>query len=171
MGLPVTASYVVLIVLAGPVLINDFGLPVLIAHLLVFWYSQDSNVTPPVCLAAYAASGIAGSDPMRTGLQAWKYAKGLYLIPLLMVVHPELALGGPWPMVVGKATMAMVALAAFGRCAGGTVAETSDRRRSDPASDSASTAFFPTFLVGGLGALFVVAYTLNDVRYRAPNPS
>ena len=47
MGLPVTASYVVLIVLAGPVLTNEFGLPVLIAHLLVFWYSQDPNVTPP----------------------------------------------------------------------------------------------------------------------------
>ena len=99
MGLPVTASYVVLIVLAGPVLINDFGLPVLIAHLLVFWYSQDSNVTPPVCLAAYAAAGVAGSDPMRTGLQAWKYAKGLYLIPLLMGrasrARPR-GVRGPW---------------------------------------------------------------------------
>ena len=82
MGLPVTASYIVLIVLAGPVLVNEFGLPVLAAHLVVFWFSQDSNVTPPVCLAAYAAAGVAGSDPMKTGLHAWKYAKGLYLIPL-----------------------------------------------------------------------------------------
>ncbi len=171
MGLPVTASYVVLIVLAGPVLINDFGLPVLIAHLLVFWYSQDSNVTPPVCLAAYAASGIAGSDPMRTGLQAWKYAKGLYLIPLLMVVHPELALGGPWPVVVGKATMAMVALAAFAAALEGQSLRRLTAGGRILLLTGASTAFFPTFLVGGLGALFVVAYTLNDVRYRAPNPS
>ena len=171
MGLPVTASYVVLIVLAGPVLINDFGLPVLIAHLLVFWYSQDSNVTPPVCLAAYAASGIAGSDPMRTGLQAWKYAKGLYLIPLLMVVHPELALGGPWPVVVGKATMAMVALAAFAAALEGQSLRRLTAGGRILLLAGASTAFFPTFLVGGLGALFVVAYTLNDVRYRAPNPS
>jgi len=170
MGLPVTASYVVLIVLAGPVLINDFGLPILIAHLLVFWYSQDSNVTPPVCLAAYAAAGVAGSDPMRTGLQAWKYAKGLYLIPLLMVVHPELALGGPWPVVVGKATMAMVALAAFAAVLEGQ----SLRRRLTVRGRilllaGASTAFSPSFLVGGLGALFVVAYTLNDIRKRVPN--
>ena len=49
MGLPVTASYIVLIVLAGPALVNEFGLPVLTAHLVVFWFSQDSNVTPP-CL-------------------------------------------------------------------------------------------------------------------------
>ena len=171
MGLPVTASYVVLIVLAGPVLINDFGLPVLIAHLLVFWYSQDSNVTPPVCLAAYAAAGIAGSDPMRTGLQAWKYAKGLYLIPLLMVVHPELALGGPWPVVVGKATMAMVALAAFAAALEGQSLRRLTAGGRILLLAGASTAFFPTFLVGGLGALFVVAYTLYDVRYRAPNPT
>ena len=164
MGLPVTASYVVLIVLAGPVLINDFGLPVLIAHILVFWYSQDSNVTPPVCLAAYAAAGVAGSDPMRTGLQAWKYAKGLYLIPLLMVVHPELALGGAWLVVVGKATMCMVALAAFAAALEGQ----SIRRLTTGGRilllAGASTAFSPSFLVGGLGALFVAGYTLKDVR-------
>jgi len=171
MGLPVTASYVVLIVLAGPVLINDFGLPVLIAHLLVFWYSQDSNVTPPVCLAAYAAAGIAGSDPMRTGLQAWKYAKGLYLIPLLMVVHPELALGGPWLVVVGKATMAMVALAAFAAALEGQSLRRLTAGGRILLLAGAATAFFPSFLVGGLGALFVVAYTLNDARYRSPNPS
>ena len=164
MGLPVTASYVVLIVLAGPVLINDFGLPVLIAHLLVFWYSQDSNVTPPVCLAAYAAAGIAGSDPMRTGLQAWKYAKGLYLIPLLMVVHPELALGGPWLVVLGKAAMCMVALAAFAAALEGQALRRLTARGRIVLLAGASTAFLPSFLVGGMGALFVVAYTLKDVR-------
>jgi len=53
------------------------------AHLIVFWLSQDSNVTPPVALAAFAAATIAGTRPMRTGLTAWKLAKGLYLVPLL----------------------------------------------------------------------------------------
>ena len=176
MGLPVTASYVVLIVLAGPVLINDFGLPVLIAHLLVFWYSQDSNVTPPVCLAAYAAAGVAGSDPMRTGLQAWKYAKGLYLIPLLMVVHPELALGGAWPVVVGKAMMAMVALAAFSAALEGQSLKRLSTGGRILLLAGAATAFSPYFLVGGLGALLVVAYTLRDIiltgiRKRAPDSS
>ena len=84
MGLPVTASYVVLAVLAVPGL-RELGVSVLAAHLLVFWYSQDSNITPPVCLAAYAASGIARSNPMLTGLYSWALAKGLYLIPLLFV--------------------------------------------------------------------------------------
>jgi len=82
MGLPVTASYIVLAVLAAPALTN-LGVSLIAAHLLIFWYSQDANVTPPVCLAAYSAAGIAGSDPIRTGFASWKIAKGLYLIPLL----------------------------------------------------------------------------------------
>ena len=164
MGLPVTASYVVLIVLAGPVLTNEFGLPVLIAHLLVFWYSQDSNVTPPVCLAAYAAAGVAGADPMRTGLQAWKYAKGLYLIPVLMVVHPELALGGPWPIVLGKAAMSMVALAAFAAVLEGQLASRLTAGGRIVLLAGTATVFFPSFIVGGLGALVVVVYALKDIR-------
>jgi len=60
----------------------------LIAHLIIFWLSQDSNVTPPVCLAAFAAAGIAGSKPMATGFQSWKIAKGLYIVPLLFAYTP-----------------------------------------------------------------------------------
>jgi TRAP transporter 4TM/12TM fusion protein len=84
MGLPVTAAYVVLAVLAVPGLMQ-LGISAMAAHLMVMWYSQDSNITPPVCLAAYAAAGISGADPMKTGLASWALAKGLYLIPLLFV--------------------------------------------------------------------------------------
>lgn len=164
MGLPVTASYIVLIVLAGPALVNDFGLPVLIAHMVVFWYSQDSNVTPPVCLAAYAAAGVAGSDPMRTGLHAWKYAKGLYLIPLLMVVHPEIVLGGPWLVVMGKALMSMVALTAFAAALEGQALRPLTVGGRILLLASAATAFHPSFLVGAAGALFAVGYASKDIR-------
>ncbi len=60
----------------------------LTAHLIVFWLSQDSNVTPPVCLAAFTAAGIAGSRPMATGVESWKIAKGLYIVPLLFAYTP-----------------------------------------------------------------------------------
>lgn len=66
----------------------------LTAHLIVFWLSQDSNVTPPVCLAAFTAAGIAGSKPMRTGVEAWKIAKGLYIVPLLFAYTPLVT--GTW---------------------------------------------------------------------------
>jgi TRAP-type uncharacterized transport system fused permease subunit len=60
----------------------------LTAHLIIFWLSQDSNVTPPVCLAAFAAAGIAGSKPMATGFESWKIAKGLYVVPLMFAYTP-----------------------------------------------------------------------------------
>jgi len=113
MGLPVTAAYIVLIILVGPALTQEFGVPILIAHLVVFWYSQDSNVTPPVALAAFAGAAIAGSKPMETSLQAWKYAKGLYLIPLFMVYNESIILGGPLPLVLWNGFIAIVALVAF----------------------------------------------------------
>ncbi|WP_415887793.1 TRAP transporter permease [Neptuniibacter sp. QD37_6] len=53
------------------------------AHMIIFWLSQDSNVTPPVCLTAFAAAAIAKTPPMATGFTAWKVAKGLYIVPLL----------------------------------------------------------------------------------------
>ncbi len=113
MGLPVTAAYIVLIILVGPALTQEFGMPLLVAHLVVFWYSQDSNVTPPVALAGFAGAAIAGSRPMETSIQAWKYAKGLYLIPLFMVFNDVIILGGPLPEVLWSGLLAIVALVAF----------------------------------------------------------
>lgn len=113
MGLPVTAAYIVLIILVGPALTAEFGVPLLVAHLVVFWYSQDSNVTPPVALAGFAGAAIAGSKPMETSVQAWKYAKGLYLIPLFMVFNPEIIIGGPVPMVIYAGALAIIGLVGF----------------------------------------------------------
>ncbi|AXI48332.1 C4-dicarboxylate ABC transporter permease [Sulfitobacter sp. SK012] len=73
-----------------PVLIDPSTQTVflLTAHLIIFWLSQDSNVTPPVCLAAFTAAGIAGSRPMATGFESWKIAKGLYVVPLMFAYTP-----------------------------------------------------------------------------------
>ena len=106
MGLPVVASYLVLSVLTAPTLVTmmmplemslmvNQGINVagsamylLSAHLIVFWLSQDSNLTPPVCLAAFAAAAIAKTKPMRTGFTAWKIGKGLYIVPFLFAFSP-----------------------------------------------------------------------------------
>lgn len=117
-GLPVTASYVVLVILAGPAL-EELGLALLVAHMIVYWYSQDSNVTPPVAFAAFAAAGIANASPMRSGLSAWKFAKGLYLIPLLMAYSALMHLDGPvldvvFAVVTGSVGLAAAAIAIEG---------------------------------------------------------
>ena len=111
MGLPVTASYIVLAVLAAPALTN-LGVGLLPAHLLIFWYSQDANVTPPVCLAAYSAAGIAGSDPIKTGFASWKISKGLYLIPLMFCYTGILFQDG-WFSGISATFFATLGLLAF----------------------------------------------------------
>lgn len=83
MGLPVTAAYIVMAVMAVPIL-GDFGLPLLTSHLLVFWLSQTSNVTPPIALAAFAGAGIANANPIKASVEAFKLAAGLFVIPIMM---------------------------------------------------------------------------------------
>jgi len=110
MGLPVTASYIMLAVLAAPAL-QYLGVSLLAAHMIIFWYSQDANVTPPVCLAAYAASGIAGSSPMKTGFAAWSLAKGLYIIPLLFAYSK--ILDGTWLEIIEAGIIGLMGLFAY----------------------------------------------------------
>ena len=86
-----------------PVLVDPASLAtfLLTAHLIIFWLSQDSNVTPPVCLAAFAAAGIAGSKPMATGFESWKIAKGLYVVPLMFAYTPLISGDLPQILQVG----------------------------------------------------------------------
>ncbi|MCJ7582934.1 MAG: TRAP transporter permease [Candidatus Aminicenantes bacterium] len=113
MGLPVTAAYVMIAILAVPAL-TEMGVGLLAAHMIIFWLSQDSNVTPPVCLAAFAASSIAGSRPMATGFASWKLAKGLYILPVLFAYTSLIS--GTWGerfLVFGFALFGLFAFAAF----------------------------------------------------------
>lgn len=89
MGLPVSSAYVILAVLAAPAMIK-IGIPLLIAHMVIQWFTQLATVTPPVCITAYAAAGIAGADPMKTGFSALKMASGFYFIPILFLCTPLL---------------------------------------------------------------------------------
>lgn len=89
-GLPFELALVIRPALISPETLLGF---LLTAHLIVFWLSQDSNVTPPVCLAAFTAAGIAKSPPMATGVEAWKIAKGLYIIVLLFAFTPLIGAG------------------------------------------------------------------------------
>jgi TRAP transporter 4TM/12TM fusion protein len=113
MGLPTTPSYVVLVILGVPALIK-MGVPTLTAHLVVFWVSVQSSVTPPVALAAWAGAALAKSDPWKTGITAMKLASWIYLMPFLFVYTPLLNLG--WNIdffyTIFKCVIALVAWAA-----------------------------------------------------------
>jgi len=93
MGVPVTAAYLIVAVLAVPPLM-ELGVVLIAAHMIVYWFSQDSNITPPVCVAAYAGAAIAGSDPWKTGWTAFKFAKLLYVVPILFAYTPQILFEG-----------------------------------------------------------------------------
>ena len=81
------------------------------AHMIIFWLSQDSNVTPPVCLTAFTAAAIAKTPPMATGIQSWKIAKAIYIMPLLFAYTNFI--GGSWLEVIQIFLFALVGLYAF----------------------------------------------------------
>lgn len=91
MGLPTAASYIVLAILAAPSLVQ-LGVPVVNAHMMCFWLAMTSNITPPVCVAAFAASSIAKGDPMKTGFHACSLGLFLYLCPFAFVYTPQILL-------------------------------------------------------------------------------
>ncbi len=110
MGLPVTAAYIVVAVVAAPAL-TEIGLSLLTAHLILFWLSQTSNVTPPIALAAFAGAGVAGARPMAAAAQAVRLALGLFLVPLLMAYTPLLPGAGAPPRAAQLLAFAMGLLA------------------------------------------------------------
>ncbi len=91
----------------------------LASHMIVYWFSQDSNITPPVCVAAYAGAAIAGSDPWKTGWTSFKFAKMLYVGPFLFAFSPGFLMGGPghimpWYQVVSTWLTIILGTIAFG---------------------------------------------------------
>jgi TRAP transporter 4TM/12TM fusion protein len=115
MGLPVTAAYIVISVMAAPAL-RDLGLNLVVAHMILFWLSQTSNVTPPIALAAFAGAGIAGARPMRAAIEALKLAAGYFIIPVMMAYSPLLHVEGvSWGQTAFASllTMSVVAATAF----------------------------------------------------------
>jgi TRAP transporter 4TM/12TM fusion protein len=120
MGVPVTAAYLIVAVLAVPAL-GELGVMIIAAHQIVYWFSQDSNITPPVCVAAYAGAAIAGSDPWKTGWTSFKFAKMLYVMPFLFAYTPEILIRN-WDMVPPQPYPLMDVAFSFFSATAGTLA-------------------------------------------------
>src|SRR5690625_3755340 len=92
MGLPTTANYVVTATIAAPALINGFDIAPIAVHMFVFYFGIVADITPPVCLAAYAGAGIARANPFMSGVNAVKLAIAAFIIPYIFVYDPILVL-------------------------------------------------------------------------------
>ena len=108
MGLPTTAKYIVLATIAAPA-IQTFGVPMLAAHLFIMYFGILADLTPPVALAAYAAAGIARSEPNATGFMAVKLALAGFLIPYIFCYNPALLMIGAsnWEILLIVCTAAV----------------------------------------------------------------
>lgn len=90
MGLPTTANYVVTATIAAPALINGFDIAPIAVHMFVFYFGIVADITPPVCLAAYAGAGIARANPFMSGVTAVKLAIAAFIVPYIFVYDPIL---------------------------------------------------------------------------------
>ena len=98
MGVPVTATYIILVILIGPAL-EELGIDRLAAHMFIFYFGTLSFLTPPVCLSVFVAAAIAGSAPMRTAMHALKFAVVAYIIPFAFVLNTGYLLVGTWAAI------------------------------------------------------------------------
>jgi TRAP transporter 4TM/12TM fusion protein len=92
--LPITATYLIVAVVAVPALLK-LGVPVLPSHLIIFWLALDSNITPPIAMGPFAAAAIAQADPMKTGWACFRFAKVIYVMPVLFAYTHILLTGTP----------------------------------------------------------------------------
>ena len=174
MGLPVTASYIVLATLAGPALL-DMGVPLMVSHMIVFWYSQDANVTPPVSLASFAGAGVAGANPMRTAFTSWKLAKGIYIIPIIMAYRPLLGVGENYDLFSWEVGLTMV-VTTLGLVAFASALERYFIRRATLLETAlfciaAAGLFWPTYAADAVGLIALAAAVLSQKFYTPSTPA
>jgi TRAP-type uncharacterized transport system fused permease subunit len=115
-GIPTTATYIILVAVAAPAL-AQLQVEPLVAHFFVFYYGVLADITPPVALAAYAAAGIAGSNPFKTGNTAFRLGIAKALVPFVFVYSPALLLvadGFTWWLFTVTLLGAMLGIASLG---------------------------------------------------------
>jgi TRAP transporter 4TM/12TM fusion protein len=113
MGMTITACYIFLAIVMAPALIN-MGFDPLAVHLFVLYWGMASYITPPVALGAFAAATIAGSSPMKTGMQAMRLGVAKYFLPFFFVLNPALIFKGPWEIILQSFITCLVGLALIG---------------------------------------------------------
>ncbi|NPV70440.1 MAG: TRAP transporter permease [Firmicutes bacterium] len=115
MGMPTAALYIILAAMVAPAL-ERLGVPVVAAHLFIFYYGCFAAVTPPVALSSYVAAAIARADPFRTAFAGWKLASSAFIMPFIFAVYPEMLLLNGWTantmLVLGLTVLAVVAASA-----------------------------------------------------------
>jgi TRAP-type uncharacterized transport system fused permease subunit len=113
MGLPTVAAYIIQVSLTVPVLTQNFGIHPMAAHFFIFYFAIISAITPPVALAAYAAAGISGADPLKTGVTSCRLGLAAFIVPYMFVYAPQLLLVGSSTKIVLATVSSMIGVIAL----------------------------------------------------------
>ena len=136
---------------------------ILSAHMIIFWLSQDSNVTPPVALASFTAAAIAKAPAMATGIASWKLAKGLYIVPMIMAYTPFLA--GDWAVSFTIFAFAVFGIYAIAASLQGCMERPTGWIFRGLAFAAGVACLWPNdLIVNGLGVLSVLALLFWNVK-------
>ena len=143
---------------------ENITLALLSAHMIIFWLSQDSNVTPPVALAAFTGAAIAKSKPMETGFQSWKLAKGLYIVPLLFAYTPFLS--GNWSDAVPIFLFALVGVYGLAAAMQGWMEARLNIALRIVAAIAGLACLWPAgMIVNLIGAVSVIALLIVNLKF------
>ena len=164
--LPITATYLIVAVVAVPALVK-LGVPILSAHLLIFWLSLDSNITPPVALGPFAAAAIAQSDPMKTGWSCFRFAKVIYVMPLLFT-YTQILLTGTTAENVGAIASATLGTILFSIMSTGYFYVRTNFVEWFLLALASVLAFVPMISTAGAAIFLFVAVFLRQRRRAAP---
>jgi TRAP-type uncharacterized transport system fused permease subunit len=112
MGVAMIITYLVLALLVAPAIVQ-MGVPEMAAHLFVLYFGISALITPPVCMAAYAAAAIAGSNPFRTGLTSMRLGIVAFIVPFVFVYNPALIMVGSAPEIIFAFATALIGVTAL----------------------------------------------------------
>ncbi|WP_254533090.1 TRAP transporter permease [Natrinema gelatinilyticum] len=163
MAVDTVTVYILLAILVAPGLEN-IGVNQLTAHLFIFYFGLMAMVTPPVCIAAYAASTIAESDPIKSGFWAWKLSLAAFLLPFAFVFDPGLLLIGSTGTIAVSVVTAVVAFSALAAAITGFVYTDLSRVERGMLTGAAILLVHPELLWNGLGMCLLVLGSFRQLR-------
>jgi len=166
MGLPITAAYVTIVIFSSTALKN-LGLPLIVSHMVIFWFSQISAITPPVCITSYVAAGIANANPTKTAINAWNFAKGLYIIPFLFVYTPLIT--GNFYEILRVGFFAILGMIAFSSCTEKYLLQKLNLIEIVLMGISALLLLFPNFIGNLIGFLLFTIIILRQYYLKIKN--
>lgn len=166
MGLPTVAAYIVQVPLTIPALI-ELGVEPIAAHLFIFYFAIISAITPPVALAAFAAAGIAGSEPMKTGLTALRLGIAAFIVPFMFVYGPSLLLMGDTGTILIAIISAVVGICGIAAAVEGWLIRNATWYERTMLFIGAIMLIHPNVVIDFLGVILLVgAFLLQKLTFK-----